>query len=84
LGVYSIDTDWYVYRQWRAEQAEEIKKRDEKSKRRKEEILKQAHQSIDEFYLKHKDSVERSIKENKCVPPSSSKEQWILTTTSLN
>ena len=73
-----------MYRQWRAEQAEEIKKRDEKSKRRKEEILKQAHQSIDEFYLKHKDSVERSIKENKCVPPSSSsKEQWILTT-SLN
>lgn len=35
------------------------------AKRRQEEIKKQANQSIDDFYLEHKEKVERNIKENK-------------------
>ncbi|KAG8817987.1 hypothetical protein FRC18_000295 [Serendipita sp. 400] len=54
-----------VIKEWRAKQAAEIKTRDEKSERRKEDIKKQANQSIDDFYLEHKERVERNIKENK-------------------
>jgi Clathrin light chain len=56
-----------VHRQWREKQAADIKKRDEMSERRREEIKRQANQSIDDFYMEHKERVERSIKENKCV-----------------
>jgi Clathrin light chain len=56
-----------VYRQWREKQAADIKKRDEMSERRREEIKRQANQSIDDFYMEHKERVERSIKENKWV-----------------
>jgi len=58
-----------TFREWRAKQAEEIQEREEKSKRRKEDIKKQAEQSLDEFYQKHTERVARNIKENKCVPP---------------
>jgi len=37
------------------------------SERRREEIKRQANQSIDDFYMEHKERVERSIKENKYV-----------------
>jgi Clathrin light chain len=56
-----------VHRQWREKQAADIKKRDEMSERRREEIKRQANQSIDDFYMEHKERVERSIKENKWV-----------------
>ena len=56
-----------VHRQWREKQAADIKKRDEMSERRREEIKLQANQSIDDFYMEHKERVERSIKENKWV-----------------
>jgi hypothetical protein len=56
-----------VRRQWREKQAADIKKRDEMSERRREDIKRQANQSIDDFYMEHKERVERSIKENKCV-----------------
>ncbi|PVF93543.1 hypothetical protein CPB86DRAFT_715199 [Serendipita vermifera] len=54
-----------VIKEWREKQAADIKKRDEMSARRREDIKKQAHQSIDDFYLEHKEKVEQSIKENK-------------------
>ncbi|KAG8829244.1 hypothetical protein FRC17_006897 [Serendipita sp. 399] len=54
-----------VIKEWREKQAAEIKKRDEKSARRREDTLKQANQSIDDFYLEHKERVERNIKANK-------------------
>lgn len=54
-----------VIKQWREKQAADIKKRDEMSERRREDIKRQANQSIDDFYMEHKERVERSIKENK-------------------
>jgi len=54
-----------VIKQWREKQAADIKKRDEMSERRREEIKSQANQSIDDFYMEHKERVERSIKDNK-------------------
>jgi hypothetical protein len=37
------------------------------SEKRKADIIKQAHQSLDDFYLEHKERVEQNIKENKWV-----------------
>jgi len=37
------------------------------SERRREEIKRQANQWFDDFYMEHKERVERSIKENKYV-----------------
>ena len=54
-------------RDWREKQKAEIAQRDERSARRREDIKKQANESIDEFYIEHKARVERNIKENKCV-----------------
>ncbi|KIM23011.1 hypothetical protein M408DRAFT_28249 [Serendipita vermifera MAFF 305830] len=54
-----------VIKQWREQQAAEIKKRDEMSERRRQDIRKQANTSIDDFYIDHKERVERNIKENK-------------------
>jgi hypothetical protein len=69
-----------VHRQWREKQAADIKKRDEMSERRREEIKSQANQSIDDFYMEHKERVERSIKDNKwvCSHPGSFTEADIL------
>lgn len=54
-----------VIKDWREKQQAEIAKRDERSARRREDIKKQANESIDEFYIEHKAKVERNIKDNK-------------------
>lgn len=54
---------------WRAKQAEEIKKRDEKSKEVREEKVRKAERDIDAFYEEYNKGKEQAIKENKCVPP---------------
>jgi Clathrin light chain len=54
-------------RDWREKQAAEIKGRDEAATRKRQETIAQANQFIDDFYLEHKENVERNIKQNKCV-----------------
>lgn len=55
---------------WRARQQEEIAKRDEKSKREREERVAKAEKGIDSFYEDYNKGKEQAIKENKCVPPA--------------
>ncbi|KAL5521308.1 hypothetical protein ACEPAG_9231 [Sanghuangporus baumii] len=52
-------------RVWREKQAEEIKKRDEASAIRRQETIKKAERSIDQFYEEYNAKKERNIKENK-------------------
>ena len=54
-------------RQWRERQAEEIKKRDEASKAKREETIGKAERAIDQFYEEYAAKKERNIRENKCV-----------------
>lgn len=54
-------------RQWRERQAEEIKARDEASKRKREETVSKAERAIDQFYEEYAAKKERNIRENKCV-----------------
>lgn len=55
---------------WREQQAEDIKKRDERSKAKREETITKAEQAIDQFYEEYNASKEKSIKENKLVVTS--------------
>ena len=52
-------------RDWREKQAAEIHARDEAATSKRQEIIAQANQFIDDFYLEHKESVEHNIKQNK-------------------
>lgn len=52
-------------REWREKQAAEIKARDEAATLKRQETIAQANQFIDDFYLEHKENVERNIKQNK-------------------
>jgi hypothetical protein len=52
-------------RDWREKQAAEIKARDEAATSKRQETIAQANQFIDDFYLEHKENVERNIKQNK-------------------
>ncbi|KAI0709627.1 clathrin light chain [Fomitopsis betulina] len=54
-----------VIKQWRERQAEEIKARDEASKRKREETVSKAERSIDQFYEEYAAKKERNIRENK-------------------
>jgi len=54
-----------VIKDWREKQTEDIKARDEAATRKRQETIAQANQFIDEFYLEHKENVERNIKQNK-------------------
>lgn len=65
------NSDTLLCRQWRERQAEEIKARDEASKRKREETVSKAERSIDQFYEEYAAKKERNIRENKCVlfPP---------------
>lgn len=51
--------------EWKARQAEEIKKRDEASKAKREETILKAEKAIDAFYDKYNAEKEKTIKENK-------------------
>lgn len=53
------------HRDWREKQAAEINARDEAAARKRQETIAQANQLIDDFYLEHKENVERNIKQNK-------------------
>lgn len=50
---------------WRAKQAEEIKGRDEKDRKRREEMKDKAEKGIDAFYEEYNRVKERNIRENK-------------------
>ncbi|KAH9834143.1 clathrin light chain [Rhodofomes roseus] len=54
-----------VIKQWRERQAEEIKERDEASKRKREETVSKAERAIDQFYEEYSAKKERNIRENK-------------------
>ena len=56
-----------VLREWREKQAEEIKKRDEASKAKREETIGKAERAIDQFYEEYAAKKEKAIRENKCV-----------------
>jgi hypothetical protein len=50
---------------WRAKQAEEIKRRDEKDRARRDEMKDKAEKNIDSFYEDYNRAKERNIRENK-------------------
>jgi hypothetical protein len=52
-------------RQWRERQQAEIKKRDEESKRKKEETVLKAEKAIDAFYENYNAEKEKNIRKNK-------------------
>ncbi|KAH9965397.1 clathrin light chain [Russula dissimulans] len=54
-----------VIRQWRENQAEEIKKRDERSKTRRQETISKAERAIDQFYEDYNGMRKRQIRDNK-------------------
>lgn len=59
------EEDSPAIKEWREKQAEEIKKRDEASKKKREETILKAEKSIDAFYENYNQEKERNIKENK-------------------
>ncbi|WVQ67437.1 uncharacterized protein L199_005635 [Kwoniella botswanensis] len=50
---------------WREKQAEQIKKRDEEDKKRRDEMANKAEKAIDSFYEDYNKMKERNIRENK-------------------
>ncbi|KAA1470431.1 hypothetical protein DENSPDRAFT_836229 [Dentipellis sp. KUC8613] len=54
-----------VIKQWRERQAEEIRKRDEASKTKRQETIAKAERAIDQFYEDYNAKQTRNIKENK-------------------
>ncbi|WWC69865.1 uncharacterized protein I206_103808 [Kwoniella pini CBS 10737] len=50
---------------WREKQAEQIKKRDEEDKQRRDEMANKAEKAIDSFYEDYNKMKERNIRENK-------------------
>lgn len=60
-----VEEDSEPIKAWKERQREEIKKRDEESARKKEEMVLKAEKAIDAFYEKYNETKERSIRENK-------------------
>ena len=54
------------YRDWRENQQEEIRARDEASKIRREETIDKAERAIEDFYENYSKKKERNIRDNKC------------------
>ncbi|TFY79602.1 hypothetical protein EWM64_g4411 [Hericium alpestre] len=54
-----------VIKQWRERQAEEIQRRDEASKAKREETISKAERAIDQFYEDYNAKQTRQIKQNK-------------------
>ncbi|KAF7296043.1 Clathrin light chain [Mycena kentingensis (nom. inval.)] len=54
-----------VIKEWREKQAAEIAKRDEMSKARRQNTIKEAEQAIDEYYENYNQKKARSIRDNK-------------------
>ena len=52
-------------KEWRARQAEEIKRRDERDRASRDEMKNKAEKSIDSFYEDYNKMKERNIRENK-------------------
>ncbi|CDZ98653.1 Vesicle coat protein clathrin, light chain [Phaffia rhodozyma] len=50
---------------WKAKQQEDIKRRDEASRKKREETVLKAEKAIDQFYEEYNASKEKAIKENK-------------------
>jgi len=61
------EEDTEPIRAWRSNQAEEIKKRDDSDRVRRDEMANKAEKSIDSFYEEYNKMKERSIRENKWV-----------------
>ena len=67
LFSFLVSTTSLRSRQWREKQQEEIKARDEASKRRREDTIATAERDIEEFYENYAKKKERSIRDNKSV-----------------
>ena len=59
------DEDTEPIRAWRANQAEEIKKRDGADQVRRDEMSSKAEKTMDAFYEEYNKMKERNIRENK-------------------
>lgn len=59
------EEDTEPIRQWREKQAEEIKKRNEAGKAKREELASKAEKQIDDFYENYNKEKEQTIRENK-------------------
>lgn len=61
----SAEEDTEPIKAWKARQAEEIKKRDEADKKRRDEMSDKAEKAIDQFYEDYNKMKEKNIRENK-------------------
>ncbi|WVR06747.1 hypothetical protein IAU60_003782 [Kwoniella sp. DSM 27419] len=61
----TAEEDSEPIRAWREKQAEDIKKRDEADKKRRDEMSNKAEKAIDAFYEDYNKMKERNIRENK-------------------
>ncbi|OXB35295.1 clathrin light chain [Cryptococcus neoformans] len=61
----TADEDTEPIKAWRARQAEEIQKRDESDKKRRDEMSDKAEKAIDQFYEDYNKMKEKNIRENK-------------------
>ncbi|KAJ9118798.1 hypothetical protein QFC24_005997 [Naganishia onofrii] len=59
------EEDTEPIREWRERQQAELKKRDEESKRKKEEVVLKAEKAIDAFYENYNAEKEKNIRKNK-------------------
>lgn len=55
-------------RSWKVKQAEEIARREDESKAKREETIVKAQNAIDNFYKEYNSKKEKNIARNKCVP----------------
>ncbi|EIM80558.1 uncharacterized protein STEHIDRAFT_125616 [Stereum hirsutum FP-91666 SS1] len=65
LNAQINEEESQAIRDWRERQAEEIKKRDEESKAKRQETIAKAERAIDSIYEDYNRKKERNIKENK-------------------
>ncbi|AAW45490.1 hypothetical protein CNBH0550 [Cryptococcus deneoformans B-3501A] len=61
----TADEDTEPIKAWKARQAEEIQKRDEADKKRRDEMSDRAEKAIDQFYEEYNKMKEKNIRENK-------------------
>ena len=64
------------YREWRERQQEEIAKRDEESKARRQETISKAERALDNFYEEYTAKRKAQIAQNKCVLSLASLSQY--------
>ena len=65
-----LNTNTYMqpsYREWRERQQEEIAKRDEESKARRQETISKAERALDNFYEEYTAKRKAQIAQNKYV-----------------